>query len=291
VAAFATFGNGWYRVAPTLIRRIEDSDGNVLWRAPAARHQVLDPGIAFLTLTMLEDVVNNGTATSIRGTGFWQPAAGKTGTTNDSRDVWFIGLTPDLVAGVWLGFDQPRRIMPGASGGPRAAAKMAALMAAAPPGPPAPPPGRRPPAPPPAAAHRPSLPPPRPMKKLTPVLFVEEIEPALPFWIDRLGFEKTAEVAEGDRLGFVILKRDAVEIMYQTRESVQNDIPELAGAPMRGTFLFIEVADLDAIARALEGITPVVPRRKTFYGADELIVREPAGNVVTFAQFGGEEGD
>ena len=54
---------------------------------------------------------------------------------------------------------------------------------------------------------------------------------------------------------------------------------------MKGTFLFIVVDDLDAIARALEGITPVVPRRKTFYGADELIVREPAGNAVTFAQF------
>jgi uncharacterized glyoxalase superfamily protein PhnB len=126
------------------------------------------------------------------------------------------------------------------------------------------------------------------MKKLTPVLFVEEIESALSFWIDRLGFEKTTEVPEGDRLGFVILKRDAVEIMYQTRESVQHDLPQLADAPMKGSFLFIEVDDLDAVVRALEGITPVVPRRKTFYGADELIVREPAGNAVTFAQFGSD---
>lgn len=124
------------------------------------------------------------------------------------------------------------------------------------------------------------------MKRLTPVLYVEEIEPALPFWIDRLGFEKTAEVPEGDRLGFVILKKGGVEVMYQTRASVQGDIPSLADTPMGGALLFIEVEDLDAVARALEGIPPVVPRRTTFYGADELIVREPAGNVVTFARFG-----
>ncbi len=131
VAAFATFGNGGYRVPPVLIQRIEDSDGNVLWRAPVPRHQVLDPGVAFLTLTMLEDVVNSGTATSVRSNGFWHPAAGKTGTTNEGRDVWFIGLTPDLVAGVWLGFDRPRPIMPGASGGRLAAPVWANVMAGA----------------------------------------------------------------------------------------------------------------------------------------------------------------
>jgi catechol 2,3-dioxygenase-like lactoylglutathione lyase family enzyme len=124
------------------------------------------------------------------------------------------------------------------------------------------------------------------MKRLTPVLYVEAIEPALPFWTERLGFTRTAEVPEGDRLGFVILENGPVQIMYQTRESVAGDVPVLADSPMRGSFLFIEVDDLDAIVRALDGIEPLVPRRKTFYGADELIVREPAGNVVTFAQFG-----
>lgn len=124
------------------------------------------------------------------------------------------------------------------------------------------------------------------MKKLTPVLYVEHIEPALPFWVDRLGFQQVMEVPEGDALGFVILAKDGVEVMYQTRASVANDIPALANTPMRGSLLFIEVGDLDAIERALQGIEPVVPRRTTFYGADELVVREPAGNVVTFAQFG-----
>lgn len=124
------------------------------------------------------------------------------------------------------------------------------------------------------------------MKKLTPVLYVEEIEPVLSFWVDRLEFEITEQVPEGGRLGFIILQKDDVEIMYQTRRSVASDIPALADTPMRGSFLFIQVDDLDAIENALEGIEPVIPRRKTFYGADELIVREPAGNAVTFAQFG-----
>ena len=121
VAAYAAFGNGGYRVEPTLIRRIEDREGNLLWQARPSRRQVLDAGVAFLTLTLLEEVVNDGTASSVRDGGFWVPAAGKTGTTNDGRDVWFIGLTPDLVGGVWLGFDRPRPIMPGASGGRLAA--------------------------------------------------------------------------------------------------------------------------------------------------------------------------
>ena len=123
------------------------------------------------------------------------------------------------------------------------------------------------------------------MKKLTPVLMVEAIEPVLPFW-ELLGFEKTTEIPHGDRLGFVILVKDGVEIMYQSVESVRADIAPLADRQPAASFLFIEVEDLDAVVRSLEGVTPVVPRRRTFYGADELIVRDPAGNAVTFAQFG-----
>lgn len=122
--------------------------------------------------------------------------------------------------------------------------------------------------------------------RLTPVLMVKSIEPVLPFWVEDLGFAKTAEVPHEDALGFVILERDGVQIMYQTQASIAADVAPLASAPMGGTYLFIEVDDLDAIERALAGETPVVPRRKTFYGADELIVRAPCGNVVTFAQFG-----
>ena len=127
-AAFAAFGNGGYKVEPRLIRRVQDGDGRVLWEARGPTRQALDPGVAFLTLTLLEEVVNNGTAASIRNNGFWLPAAGKTGTTNEGKDVWFVGLTPDLAASVWLGFDQPRAIMPGASGGRLAAPVWANIM-------------------------------------------------------------------------------------------------------------------------------------------------------------------
>jgi penicillin-binding protein 1A len=129
VAAFAAFGNGGYRVRPGLIERVEDLRGNVLWRPPIERHQVLDPGVAFLTLSLMEDVVNSGTGSAVRANGYWHAAAGKTGTTNEGKDAWFVGLTPDLVAGVWLGFDRPRAIMPGASGGRLAAPVWARLMA------------------------------------------------------------------------------------------------------------------------------------------------------------------
>ena len=121
------------------------------------------------------------------------------------------------------------------------------------------------------------------IRQLTPVLLVEEIEPVLSFW-ERLGFERTTEVPEGDRLGFVILVRDDVQVMYQSRASVRRDVAPLADAPANASFLFITVDDLDAFERNLDA-APVVPRRRTFYGADELIVRDPAGNVVTFAQF------
>jgi penicillin-binding protein 1A len=128
VAAFATLGNGGYRVRPRFIQRVEDSQGTVLWEAESSRQQALDPGIAFLTLNLMESVVDFGTGNAVRRAGFWLPAAGKTGTTNEAKDVWFVGMTPDMVAGVWLGFDQPTTIMPKASGGQLAAPVWAEAM-------------------------------------------------------------------------------------------------------------------------------------------------------------------
>jgi uncharacterized glyoxalase superfamily protein PhnB len=115
--------------------------------------------------------------------------------------------------------------------------------------------------------------------KLSPVLIVDAIEPCLAFWTERLGFTKVAEVPEGDRLGFVILQKDGVEVMYQSRESVRKDIPALADTPP-GTSLYIEVSDIAAAEKAVKGLPVVVPRRKTFYGAEEIGVREPGGNAV-----------
>lgn len=124
------------------------------------------------------------------------------------------------------------------------------------------------------------------MKKLTPVLYVEAIEPVLPFWEGRLGFERTMEVPQDDRLGFVGLQKGGVEIMVQTRASVTAELPQLGDMPMGGAFLFIEVDDIDAVESALDGAEIIHPRRETFYGSTEIIVREPGGNVVTFAEFG-----
>jgi len=122
------------------------------------------------------------------------------------------------------------------------------------------------------------------LKKLSPVLVVDAIEPCLAFWTERLEFTRTVEVPEGDRLGFVILVKDGIEVMYQSRDSVRKDIPALAEAPAGGTNLYIEVADVAAVERAVRGLEIVVPRRKTFYGADEIGVREPGGNAVIFSQ-------
>ena len=91
---------------------------------------------------------------------------------------------------------------------------------------------------------------------------------------------------DGDRLGFVILQKDGIEVMYQSRESVRKDIPALADVPAGGTNLYIDVADVAAVERAVKGVEIVVPRRKTFYGADEIGVREPGGNAVIFGQHG-----
>lgn len=127
------------------------------------------------------------------------------------------------------------------------------------------------------------------MKRLTPVLVVDAIEPSLAFWIGRLGFETTVEVPHGDRLGFVALRNGDVEVMLQTSASLADDLPAVVGdVAVGGTALFVEVEDVDAIDEAVEGIERPVPRRTTFYGADEIVVREPGGHLVTFAQFADE---
>lgn len=120
------------------------------------------------------------------------------------------------------------------------------------------------------------------LKRITPVLLVEEIEPCIPFW-HALGFDMIADVQHNGRLGFVILEKSGLEIMYQTRVSLADDLPALADAPGGGTYLFLEVMDLDATIEAIEGAPIVFPRRKTFYGMDEIGVREPGGNAITFA--------
>jgi uncharacterized glyoxalase superfamily protein PhnB len=124
------------------------------------------------------------------------------------------------------------------------------------------------------------------VRKSTPVLIVDVIEPSLPFWQERLGFTRPAELPDGDRLGFVILAGGTVEIMYQTAASLQKD-SNAHTAAFNGdkTFLFVEVDDIDALAAAMKGFEIFMPRRETFYGSTEIGYREPGGHFVTFAQF------
>src|SRR6185312_12084832 len=122
VTAYAPFANGGSRVTPRLVRRIEGPSGKVLWSQDAAAPvPAVDPRDAFQLTSMLESVVNDGTGREVRLLGARGPIAGKTGTTNNGADVWFVGYTPSLVAGVWFGFDTPRSLGEGATGGRLAA--------------------------------------------------------------------------------------------------------------------------------------------------------------------------
>ena len=122
IASYAAFANGGMRVTPRFIRRIDDHDGNVLWDPSVPPLPGIPPALAWILTDMLREVVDRGTGYNVRNPAVGNlpyeiPAAGKTGTTNNATDVWFIGYTPDLLAGVWLGFDQPRTIASGATGG------------------------------------------------------------------------------------------------------------------------------------------------------------------------------
>lgn len=124
-------------------------------------------------------------------------------------------------------------------------------------------------------------------RKATPVLYVPVIEPSLAFWRDRLGFEVAMEVPGEDGPVFVALACNGIELMYQTTASLAADAHAL-GMAWKGDrgYLFVEVADIDAVIEALEGCEVVSPRHETFYGATEIAYREPGGHFVTFAQFG-----
>jgi penicillin-binding protein 1A len=109
--AYGAFANEGVLRTPVLIRRVEDSDGKVLYQDAGKSQRAVSESTAFLMSSMLADVINAGTAYKARASGFALPAAGKTGTTNDYVDAWFVGFTPHLVTGVWVGFDQPRTIV------------------------------------------------------------------------------------------------------------------------------------------------------------------------------------
>ncbi len=131
VAAYSVWANLGNVVTPRIVTRIEDATGHVIFQqAPSTPQPVIDPRIAFIIRDMMRDAAERGTGAPARkAVPASIPIAGKTGTTNDNVDVWFMGMTPDLVAGVWLGFDRPKTITPGAAGGSLAAPIWGAMMA------------------------------------------------------------------------------------------------------------------------------------------------------------------
>jgi 1A family penicillin-binding protein len=110
-AAYSAFANQGMFAQPSLIRRVDDSSGQVLYASSTRENRVTSEATAFIMTSMMSDVINGGTAWQARRVGFTLPAAGKTGTTNDYRDAWFVGFTPHLVTGVWIGYDMPRTII------------------------------------------------------------------------------------------------------------------------------------------------------------------------------------
>jgi penicillin-binding protein 1A len=128
-AAYTGFASLGQAAEPRLILRVEDEKGKVVWRSEPRRHSVLDPGVAFLITDVLAESVVSGTGTPIQQTGLKAPAAGKTGTTNDGADAWFVGYTPEIAAGVWIGFDKPRPILDKATGGELAAPVWGRMLA------------------------------------------------------------------------------------------------------------------------------------------------------------------
>lgn len=110
-AAYTAFANRGRVSSPRFFTHVTDSQRQLLWEAAPSQRQAISPTTAYLMSSMLADVVSHGTGSAARAAGFRLPAAGKTGTTDDFNDAWFIGYTPHLAAGVWFGFDKPATIM------------------------------------------------------------------------------------------------------------------------------------------------------------------------------------
>ena len=130
-AAYSAFASDGYVAAPRMITRVEDVTGTAIWHAGERRTRAVSRTTAYLMSSMLSDVVSSGTATRVRAAGFVLPAAGKTGTTDDYADAWFIGYTPQLLTGVWFGLDAPAPIMRDGFAGTVAVPAWARFMRAA----------------------------------------------------------------------------------------------------------------------------------------------------------------
>jgi len=130
-SAYSAFANQGMFTPPSLIRRVDDSSGHVLYMSSTHEDRVVSEATAFIMTSMMSDVINGGTGWQARRVGFTLPAAGKTGTTNDYRDAWFVGFTPHLATGVWVGYDMPRTIIANGYAGELAVPLWGRFMAAA----------------------------------------------------------------------------------------------------------------------------------------------------------------
>jgi 1A family penicillin-binding protein len=127
-AAYTAFAALGPVVEPRWILAVEDDEGREVWRSSPSRREALPPRVAYLVTDVLSEALERGTGFRARNRGVQVPAAGKTGTTNDGTDAWFVGYTPEMAAGVWVGFDQPRPIAEDASGGRVAAPVWAEIV-------------------------------------------------------------------------------------------------------------------------------------------------------------------
>jgi uncharacterized glyoxalase superfamily protein PhnB len=124
------------------------------------------------------------------------------------------------------------------------------------------------------------------VKRLTPNLYTDDVESCVKFWVERMHFEKTAEVPDGGKLAFAALQKENIELMYGSYASLEKEPAVSAGGYQKGTsFLFLEVDDLDAVLDAMKGAPMVVPLHQTFYGSTEFTVKDPAGHLITVAHF------
>ncbi|HET9951389.1 MAG TPA: PBP1A family penicillin-binding protein [Candidatus Eisenbacteria bacterium] len=130
-SAYGVFANQGVRTMPIYVLKVEDKNGKVLEQARVTAEEALSPETALTMTSMLESVMENGTAASSRALGLTVPAAGKTGTTDDYTDAWFIGYTPDIVVGTWVGFDKKRKIGPNMTGAAAALPIWVDIVAAA----------------------------------------------------------------------------------------------------------------------------------------------------------------
>jgi penicillin-binding protein 1A len=116
-SAFSTFAGAGTRAEPRSVIAVVDERGDVVYRTSVKTELRIDPAVSYIVTDMLEDVVNFGTGSAVRGAGLDGAVAGKTGTTSDGADVWFVGYTPEVVAGVWVGYDTRRPLPARAQGG------------------------------------------------------------------------------------------------------------------------------------------------------------------------------